>query len=68
MKLFQLLSSSNMDEIDARHLEKIAGCIEPYYPGYIAIIDIAAFKIRNALVGHLTGDREIQGLENIIRD
>lgn len=47
-------------------LDLIRHYIKPYYPGYIAVIDIAALKIRNDLLGHLAVDREIKELEQII--
>jgi GGDEF domain-containing protein len=52
--------------IHPRFLNKIRHYIKPYYPGYIAVIDIAAFKIRNDLLGHLVGDKDIEELEQII--
>ncbi len=47
-------------------LDIIRHYLEPYYPGYIAVIDIAALKIRNDLLGHLIVDQEIEELEQII--
>ncbi|MGD1917493.1 MAG: diguanylate cyclase domain-containing protein [Pleurocapsa sp.] len=47
-------------------LDIIRHYLEPYYPGYIAVIDIAALKFRNDLLGHLVVDREIEELEEII--
>ncbi|MEM8829874.1 MAG: GGDEF domain-containing protein [Cyanobacteria bacterium P01_G01_bin.19] len=52
--------------IHAKFIAKIQDYIKPYYPGYLAVIDIAAFKIRNDLLGHLEGDRDILDLETII--
>ena len=52
--------------IHPKFLAKIENQIKPYYPGYLAVIDIAAFKIRNGLLGHLEGDRDIIDLETII--
>ncbi len=47
-------------------LDKIRYHIKPYYPGYISVIDIAALKLRNDLLGHLAGDKDIEELEQII--